>query len=113
MSFLFYPSPTHPHLHSFPTRRSSDLTGQIIICHRESARSTMEIKIGVKQTQREITFETDEDPKDLAARIEEKVQSDGLLTFSDTKGRQIFVPAGSLRYIEVSAETNRRDGFNA
>ena len=58
----------------------------------------MEIKIGVKQTQREITFETDEDPKDLAARIEEKVQSEGLLTFSDTKGRQIFVPAGSLGY---------------
>lgn len=73
----------------------------------------MEIKIGVKQTQREITFETDEDPKDLAARIEEKIQSEGLLTFSDTKGRQIFVPAGSLGYIEIGAETIRRVGFNA
>ncbi|WP_166971320.1 MULTISPECIES: DUF3107 domain-containing protein [Brevibacterium] len=73
----------------------------------------MEIKIGVKQTQREITLETDEDAKALAARIEEKIQSDGLLTFTDTKGRQIFVPAGSLGYIEVGAESARRVGFSA
>src|SRR5699024_1104668 len=88
-------------------------TGQIIICHRQPARSTKEIKIGVKQTKLEINFETDEDPKELAARIEENCQSDGLLTLSDTKGRQIFVPAGSLGYIEVGAETPRRVGFSA
>lgn len=73
----------------------------------------MEIKIGVKQTQREITLESDEDPKELAARVEEKVQSEGLLTFTDTKGRQVFVPAGSLGYVEIGAETGRRVGFNA
>lgn len=73
----------------------------------------MEIKIGVKQTQREITFDTDEDANTLAERIEEKVQSDGLLTFTDTKGRQVFVPAGSLGYIELGSETARRVGFSA
>ena len=73
----------------------------------------MEIKIGVKQTQREITLETDEEAKALTARIEEKLQSDGLLTFTDTKGRQIFVPAASLGYIELGTETARRVGFSA
>jgi hypothetical protein len=73
----------------------------------------MEIKIGVKQTQREITLETDEDAKALTARIEEKLQSDGLLSFADTKGRQIFVPAASLGYIELGTETARRVGFSA
>jgi hypothetical protein len=73
----------------------------------------MEIKIGVKQTQREITLETDEDAKALAERVEEKIQSDGLLTFTDTKGRQVFVPAGSLGYLEVGSETARRVGFSA
>lgn len=73
----------------------------------------MEIKIGVKQTQREITLESDEDPKELAARVEEKVQSEGLLTFTDTKGRKVYVPAGSLGYLEIGAETARRVGFNA
>ena len=73
----------------------------------------MEIKIGVKQTQREITLETDEDAKALAARIEEKIQSEGLLTFTDTKGRQVFVPSASLGYLEIGAETSRRVGFSA
>ncbi|MGO2035700.1 MAG: DUF3107 domain-containing protein [Brevibacterium sp.] len=73
----------------------------------------MEIKIGVKQTQREITLESSEDPKELAARIEEKLKSDELLTFTDTKGRQVFVPAGSLGYLEIGSETSRRVGFSA
>ena len=73
----------------------------------------MEIKIGVKQTQREITLETDEDAKTLAARIEEKIQSEGLLTFTDTKGRQVFVPSASLGYLEIGAEASRRVGFSA
>ena len=73
----------------------------------------MEIKIGVKQTQREIILETDEDAKELAARVEEKIQSEGLLTFTDTKGRQVFVPSASLGYLEIEAETPRRVGFSA
>ncbi|MCD1284612.1 DUF3107 domain-containing protein [Brevibacterium sp. GP-SGM9] len=73
----------------------------------------MEIKIGVKQTQREITLESSEDPKELAARIEEKLKSDELLTFTDTKGRQVFVPAGSLGYLEIGSEASRRVGFSA
>ena len=73
----------------------------------------MEIKIGVKQTQREIVLETDEDAQALAARVEEKIQSEGLLTFTDTKGRQVFVPSASLGYLEIGAETTRRVGFSA
>ena len=73
----------------------------------------MEIKIGVKQTQREIVLETDEEAKALAARVEETIQSEGLLTFTDTKGRQVFVPSASLGYLEIGAETSRRVGFSA
>ena len=73
----------------------------------------MEIKIGVKQTQREIILETDEDAKELAARVEEKIQSEGLLTFTDTKGRQVFVPSTALGYIELGTEAVRRVGFGA
>ncbi|WP_152347998.1 DUF3107 domain-containing protein [Brevibacterium sp. CFH 10365] len=73
----------------------------------------MEIKIGVKQTQREIVLETDEEAKALATRVEETIQSEGLLTFTDTKGRQVFVPSASLGYLEIGAESARRVGFSA
>lgn len=73
----------------------------------------MEIKIGVKQSQREIVMDSNESPKDLAARIEESVKAESLLSFTDTKGRQVFVPAAALAYVEVGTETARRVGFGA
>ncbi|GAA1545030.1 MULTISPECIES: DUF3107 domain-containing protein [Brevibacterium] len=73
----------------------------------------MEIKIGVKQSQREIVMESDEAPKDLAARIEESVKSESLLSFTDSKGRQVFVPGAALAYVEIGTENARRVGFGA
>ena len=73
----------------------------------------MEIKIGVKQSPREIVVDSNETPQDLAARIEEAVKSESLLSFTDTKGRQVFIPAAALAYIEVGTETARRVGFGA
>lgn len=73
----------------------------------------MEIKIGVKQSPREIVLESNEDPKELAARIEESVKSESLLTFADTKGRTVFIPANALGYVEMGTESARRVGFGA
>ncbi|AZL12814.1 MAG: DUF3107 domain-containing protein [Brevibacterium aurantiacum] len=73
----------------------------------------MEIKIGVKQSPREIVMESDETPKDLAARIEESVKADSLLSFTDLKGRQVYVPAAALAYVEIGTEAARRVGFGA
>ncbi|MCM1012128.1 MULTISPECIES: DUF3107 domain-containing protein [unclassified Brevibacterium] len=71
----------------------------------------MEIKIGVRQSPREIVLDTDESAQDLAKRIEEAVKAEALLTFTDTKGRQVFVPSTALGYIELGSETSRRVGF--
>ncbi|GAA3824418.1 MULTISPECIES: DUF3107 domain-containing protein [Brevibacterium] len=73
----------------------------------------MEIKIGVRQSQREIVLETDESATELAARIEDAVKAEALLTFTDTKGRQVFVPSTALGYIELGTEAVRRVGFGA
>ncbi|MDN6528260.1 MAG: DUF3107 domain-containing protein, partial [Brevibacterium sp.] len=64
----------------------------------------MEIKIGVKQSPREIVMESDENAKDLAARIEESVKAESLLSFTDSKGRQVFVPSAALAYVEIGTE---------
>ncbi|MDN5833812.1 MAG: DUF3107 domain-containing protein [Brevibacterium sp.] len=73
----------------------------------------MEIKIGVKQSPREIVMESDENAKDLAARIEESVKAESLLSFTDSKGRQVFVPSAALAYVEIGTEAARRVGFGA
>ncbi|WP_313450964.1 DUF3107 domain-containing protein [Brevibacterium casei] len=73
----------------------------------------MEIKIGVRQSQREIVLDTDESATDLAKRIQEAVESEALLTFTDTKGRQVFVPSTALGYVELGTEATHRVGFGA
>ncbi|RBP66306.1 uncharacterized protein DUF3107 [Brevibacterium sanguinis] len=73
----------------------------------------MEIKIGVKHSPREIVLDTDESAKELAARIDESIRAESLLTFTDSKGRQVLVPAASLGYVEMGSETVRRVGFGA
>ncbi len=73
----------------------------------------MEIKIGVKHSPREIVLDTDESAADLAARIDESVRAESLLTFNDNKGRQVLVPASALGYVELGSESVRRVGFGA
>ncbi|RAE74042.1 DUF3107 domain-containing protein [Burkholderia multivorans] len=78
-----------------------------------ATRRTTEIKIGVRQSQREIVLDTDESATDLAKRIQEAVESEALLTFTDTKGRQVFVPSTALGYVELGTQATRRVGFGA
>ncbi|WP_309131657.1 DUF3107 domain-containing protein [Brevibacterium sp.] len=73
----------------------------------------MEIKIGVKHSPREIVLDTDESATELAARIDESIRAESLLTFTDNKGRKVLVPAPALSYVELGSESARRVGFGA
>ena len=69
----------------------------------------MQVTIGVKHATRELTLDTSASQDDVLAALAGAATSD--VTLSDDKGRQIFVPAGSLAYVEVGETTTRRVGF--
>ncbi|MEY4296698.1 MAG: hypothetical protein RL016_544 [Actinomycetota bacterium] len=74
----------------------------------------MDVKIGIKQSARELSFESN----DSASAIEASVSAafaGGLPTvkFTDNKGRQFVVPTESIAYVEIGAEEARRVGFIA
>lgn len=77
----------------------------------------MEITIGIQHVARELTLEVDQTPEDVAKAVNEalakhaKGDSAAALSLTDTKGRQVLVPAGSLGYIEIGAQTPRPVGF--
>lgn len=71
----------------------------------------MEVKIGVQNVAREITFESSQSAEEVAALVEQAVASGALLRLSDEKGRTVIVPGGILGYVEVGVETERRVGF--
>ncbi len=71
----------------------------------------MEVKIGVQHAPRELVVETDVSPEDFEAQLNEAVSSDGLLTFSDTKGRRVAVAGNKIAYVEIGTGTHGTVGF--
>lgn len=72
----------------------------------------MEVRIGIKHSPRELSFETDSTPEAVRELIEQAVANDReLVTLSDSKGRQYLVDTDSISYVEIGAETGRKVGF--
>lgn len=71
----------------------------------------MEVKIGVQHAPRELVVETDISPEDFEAQLTEAVSSDGLLTFTDTKGRRVAVAGNKIAYVEIGSGTHGTVGF--
>lgn len=69
----------------------------------------MQVTIGIKHSPRELTLETTASQEDVLTSLAGAATQD--VTVSDDKGRKIFVPAGSLAYVELGEATPRRVGF--
>lgn len=73
----------------------------------------MEIRIGIQNVAREISFETDMSKDDVTEKVRAAVNDKANLELTDNKGGTIIVPAGVLGYVEIGDATARRVGFIA
>ncbi len=71
----------------------------------------MDIKVGIVNVNREVTLETDQSAADVTAQLKQAVAEGGMLTLTDTKGRQVLIPAAGIAYVELGQENARRVGF--
>jgi hypothetical protein len=77
-------------------------------------RSVMEIRIGLRNTAREIAFESKQSAAEVEASVEKTLNSETKnLKLVDDKGRIFIVPTDALAYVEIGAEEARRVGFIA
>ena len=77
-------------------------------------RLVMDIKIGIKNSARELSFDTSASAKDLEASIRSAMDSDAkLISLTDSKGNVFLIPTKSITYLELGAEEARRVGFIA
>lgn len=69
----------------------------------------MEVRIGIQNSAREISFETDASADEIRSLIE----ADGakLVALSDNKGRQFLVNTDAVSYVELGSDTARKVGF--
>jgi hypothetical protein len=74
----------------------------------------VDIRIGIANSPREISFETSQSATDIEKVIADALSSDTkFFKLSDDKGKLYIVPVASFSYIEVGSETSRRVGFVA
>ena len=71
----------------------------------------MEVKIGVQNVAREITFETDSSAEEVVAAVSAAIEQGTPLTLTGEKGRKVLVPAGVLGYVQLGETEKRGVGF--
>lgn len=75
---------------------------------------TVEVKIGVQQSVRELVIETDQSNEDVAALVKDALATEsGVLTLTDTKGKVTVVPTAKLAYVEIGRSSAGQVGFRS
>lgn len=74
----------------------------------------MEIRIGIRNTARELSFESAQTQQQVEAAVAAAIDGGAkVLKLTDDKGRSFVVPTEALAYVEIGAEETRRVGFIA
>lgn len=74
----------------------------------------MEIRIGIANTARELTFESDQSVDTVKKVVSSALEGGAThVTLGDNKGNSYIVPTAGLAYIELGTEDVRRVGFVA
>jgi hypothetical protein len=72
----------------------------------------VEVRIGVQNVAREITFETTLSSDELVAVVKAAREGD-VLELTDDKGGRIIVPSATIGYVTTGAERKAGVGFGA
>ena len=89
--------------------------GSVVIwAGRQRKAHLVDIRIGIFNSPREISFETSQAATDVEAAVAAALADPaGYLKLSDDKGRIYVVPSVGLAYVEIGSEESRRVGFVA
>lgn len=72
----------------------------------------MEIKIGIRETPRELVMTSSQTPDEVDALVADAIAApEGILRLTDEKGRRFLVPSARIAYVEIAASDARKVGF--
>jgi hypothetical protein len=81
------------------------------VCATERVHS-VEVKIGVTDSARELVFNSAQTPTEVEKLITDALGQDaGVLSLTDEKGRRFLVQTSKITYVEIGAADTRRVGF--
>jgi hypothetical protein len=72
----------------------------------------MEVRIGITQSARDLSFESSLSNQELTKLIGDAITSGApLINLTDEKGRTILVPTAAISFVEIGTEKSRAVGF--
>jgi hypothetical protein len=75
--------------------------------------AAVEIKVGVVDTPREITVESDETAEAITKAVSSSIDKGTLLSLTDSRGRTVLVPSAKIAYVEIGPAASRKVGFGS
>jgi pyruvate/2-oxoglutarate/acetoin dehydrogenase E1 component len=74
--------------------------------------ASVEVKIGVTDSPRELIFNSAQTPADVEKLITDAIErASGVLALTDEKGRRFLIQTTRIAYVEIGAADVRRVGF--
>lgn len=73
----------------------------------------MEVRIGVENTAREVSFESAQTPDAVAKAVDAAIANGSVLQLEDERGRTVIVPGSKIAYVEIGAPAAGRIGFGS
>jgi Protein of unknown function (DUF3107) len=93
-------------------RPSTSLLREVDNDVRKKEGSSVEVKIGVTDSPRELTFNSAQTPTEVEQQVTDALAKDsGVLALTDEKGRRFLVQNSRIAYVEIGAADVRRVGF--
>ncbi len=71
----------------------------------------MEVRIGVQNVARELSFETEQTADAVSSAVAAALDSGSVLDLVDDKGRRYLIPAAVLGYVHIGETEKGRVGF--
>lgn len=75
--------------------------------------TAVEITVGVVDTPREITVESDETAEAITKAVSSAIDKGTLLSLTDSRGRTVLVPSAKIAYVEIGPAASRKVGFGS
>lgn len=71
----------------------------------------MEISIGIRNVQRELTLDVDMTADEVSEKVSAALEGNTVLSLKDTEGKVVIVPSEAIGYVQVNDAETRRVGF--
>ncbi|MFC4223383.1 DUF3107 family protein [Lysinibacter cavernae] len=72
----------------------------------------MEIRIGIINAPREVSFESSESASDIEKTVGLALETGSMVVkLTDSKGKVFLIPTASIAYVEIGSDQSRRVGF--